>query len=48
MHFLKKIKETLLNMDHNEKTSTKCTKTNSHRSQKKKITIKTIYSITTS
>ncbi len=29
--FLKETKETLLNMDHNEKTSTKCTKTDSHR-----------------
>ena len=37
MHFLKETKETLLNIDHNEKTLTKHIKTNSHRLQKKKI-----------
>ncbi len=35
-------------MDYDEKTSTKRTKTDSHRSQKKKITIKTTCSTTTS
>src|ERR1044072_7494250 len=34
-------------MNHNEKTSTKRTKTNSHGPQKKKITIKTTHSTTT-
>ncbi len=44
---MKETKKTLLNMDHDEKTSTKCTKTDSHRSRKKKITIKITCSITT-
>ncbi len=42
MCFLKEIKKTLLNMNHNKKTLTKHTKTNSHKPRKKKITIKTI------
>ncbi len=41
MRFLKETKETLLNMDHDEKTLTKHTKTDSHRPRKKKIIIKT-------
>ena len=45
---MKETKETLLNIDHDEKTLTKRTKTNSYRPRKKKITIKTMYSTTTS
>ena len=44
---MKETKETLLNMNHNKKILTKYTKTNSHKSRKKKITIKITCSITT-
>ena len=47
MRFLKETKKTLLNMNHDEKTSTKRTKTDSHRPRKKKIIIKTTCSTTT-